>query len=80
MKARPASATVTINCPFYGHALFANSLMPVRILLVDSGGNQCGLVTESRSPCIMQTIDWSACPRVKDMRIETPAGGLHIGV
>lgn len=69
-----------MNCPFYGRALFANTFMPLKVLLVDSGANQCALVTTYDSPCIMQTIDWRECPRVDDMRIETPAGGLHIGV
>lgn len=62
------------NCPFYGRALFAHMALPVKFVLLDTRGNQCAIVTDAHSPCWMeindQPVDWTVCPRVKDMRME----------
>lgn len=62
------------NCPFYGRAMFSNTVVPVKILLLDTRGNQCAIVTDRHAPCWMETsrqpIDWRECPLMKDMRME----------
>lgn len=62
------------NCPFYGRHLFARAnpeIGTVPFLLIDSHGNQCGLVTGAHSPCSMEiahaTPEWSECPRVSEI-------------
>lgn len=52
-----------------------NSLMiDPPFLLLQQGGNQCGLVTTKHSPCIMERgsepVEWSVCPLVRDARME----------
>jgi len=61
------------NCPFYGRHLVATPAAPhdgtpTRILLIDSQGNQCAIVTEAYAPCLFDfgrdpLIDWKLCPR-----------------
>jgi hypothetical protein len=64
-----------MNCPFYGYAMFRLGSMAgaFPFVLIPSHGNQCALVTDSHSPCILQTngdpVEWSVCPRVSDVRI-----------
>lgn len=62
------------NCPFYGRAMYAQMMLPLRFLLLNTEGNQCGLVTDAHSPCMLETggeeIDWRRCPRVQDIRME----------
>jgi len=54
------------NCPFYG---FNGMFGP----MLDSGGNQCGLMSGSYSPCAMemagQKPDWPTCSVVEDKTI-----------
>lgn len=51
------------NCPFYG---MRQARSRKALLLVDSGGNECAIVTTSYTPCQMETRgqapDWRACP------------------
>jgi hypothetical protein len=53
-----------MNCPFYGRSGF------VFPLLIDTLGNQCGLVVRSCSPCQMelnrQDPDWQSCRVIKE--------------
>lgn len=62
------------NCPFYGRALYAHMVLPLKFLLLNTMGNQCALVTDSHAPCVMEIdgreVEWSQCPRVKDIRME----------
>lgn len=66
--------TTTRNCPFYGRAMYAQMMLPFRFLLLNTVGNQCGLVTDRHAPCSLEIngeeVDWKACPRVKDIRME----------
>lgn len=62
------------NCPFYGShyvALGSGSTPPFRLL--NSGGNQCGLVTTSYAPCTYEVNrlmpDWRTCIRVEEVRL-----------
>lgn len=63
-----------MSCPFYGRALFAHMVLPVRFVLLDTKGNQCGIVTDAHSPCMMETngeaVVWEECPRMKELRME----------
>ena len=62
------------NCPFYGRAMFAQMMLPFRFLLLDSQGNQCGVITHRHAPCRMeiegQSVEWRECPLIKDIRME----------
>ena len=54
-----------MSCPFYGHAVaFVNGTHPV---MMDSGGNQCALMTGAHSPCRMEIggarPNWGECIR-----------------
>lgn len=64
-----------MNCPFYGHSMFFNIVLPPRFLLIDSGGNQCALITDAHSPCMLeingQEVEWRLCPRVREARMGT---------
>jgi hypothetical protein len=64
----------TMNCPFYGRALFAQMIQPFRFVLLDSQGNQCAIITDSHAPCRMEIeglpIDWKECPLVQHVRLE----------
>ena len=66
-----------MNCPFYGRQMYSAGMFPVQqpMLLLDTKGNQCALVTISHMPCFMesgmqQEPDWKTCPLVRDMRME----------
>jgi hypothetical protein len=65
-----------MNCPFYGRAMYQKGVIGAAIpfLLLDTNGNQCGLIADSHSPCRMEidgeTPDWRACILVKDIRME----------
>lgn len=47
------------NCKFYGHSGIMGELFP-------TGGNQCGMITDSHAPCQMEMEgmepDWGSCP------------------
>jgi hypothetical protein len=64
------------NCPFYGHTLYRNNSLIVSppFLLLDSRGNQCGLVTDAFAPCRMETnglpVEWRECPLMREVRME----------
>ena len=49
------------KCPFYGFNIILN-----RNLMIDTEGNQCGLIGDSYAPCQMEVHgdkpDWKACP------------------
>ena len=49
------------KCPFYGYHFSERAG-----LLLDNGGNQCGLITDGYSPCRMEIdglrVDWNVCP------------------
>jgi hypothetical protein len=64
-----------MNCPFYGCAMHTLSMQPLRFVLLATHGNQCALVTDRHSPCLLeidgQPIEWEACQRIGDMRPET---------
>jgi hypothetical protein len=50
------------GCIFHGRTLTA--LSPDAIVTIATGGNQCGLMTSSFAPCIMDPRpDWPRCPR-----------------
>ena len=54
-----------MSCPFYGHAIaFVNGTHPV---MMDTGGNQCALMTGAHSPCRMEIQgarpNWAECDR-----------------
>ena len=62
-----------LNCPFYGrHIGLLPSLgptwLPPRILLLDSVGDQCGLITDRTAPCGLEAcglaVEWRACPEL----------------
>lgn len=61
-----------MNCPFYGRHMYRNNslITDPPFLLLDSRGNQCGLVTSKLAPCMMERgnemVDWSKCPLLKD--------------
>lgn len=65
-----------MNCPFYGRAMYQTRLFlpPRPFLLLDTKGNQCGIILNSHSPCRMEiageTPDWRECVLVKDLRME----------
>jgi hypothetical protein len=67
-----------MNCPFYGRAMYQTGLIggPRPILLLDTRGNQCAIVTTSHTPCSMEVNgeepDWKACPLVRELRMEPP--------
>jgi hypothetical protein len=53
-----------MGCPFYGKSGVANHV------LIDTGGNQCALILESHTPCMMEVIlnqepDWETCPLIQ---------------
>jgi hypothetical protein len=63
-------ATIPPACPFYGLTLVLIATSPdtVRQLVsTPSGGNQCGLMTDSFAPCRMEVAghapEWRECPR-----------------
>jgi hypothetical protein len=62
------------NCPFYGRSMHALKMSPLRILLLDSRGNQCGVITDRHAPCGMEIdglpVDWQACPLLGSIRVE----------
>ena len=54
-----------MSCPFYGHAVaFVNGTHPV---MMETGGNQCALITGAHSPCRMELegdpAQWEKCKR-----------------
>lgn len=57
-EAKPVRNKKRYSCPFYG-------FYGGRGIFVDTKGNQCGLITESYSPCKMemnnQTPNWDKC-------------------
>ncbi len=61
-------------CPFYGfNGMFGS--------LIDQEGNQCGLITDSYSPCRMEvnekTPNWHECPHnTEENRRAIVEGGL----
>lgn len=65
----------TVNCPFYGRALYQQNGIdrPGPFLLMNTHGNQCALVRDAHSPCMLETvqhpIDWRTCGRVDELRV-----------
>lgn len=64
------------NCPFYGRHMIliaqgSVSLMPLRLILLDSGGNQCAITMDGYAPCLLEIegkpVEWSACKRVQEL-------------
>lgn len=56
-----------MNCPFYGRSLFRGT-DGAHPFFAGTAGNQCALITDAHSPCVMETIqgkppDWSGCVR-----------------
>jgi hypothetical protein len=49
-----------MSCPFYGYCA-----IPRQELLIESHGNQCGLISEAYAPCRMEIagehVDFHAC-------------------
>jgi hypothetical protein len=64
----------TRNCPFYGRALFSHMILPVKFILLDTKSNQCAIVTDKHSPCLLELnhedVEWRDCPLIKDIRLE----------
>jgi len=61
------------NCPFYGRSMqTALAVKPALFVLFDSRGNQCALVTDAHSPCLLEIegrpVEWRECPRVEAIR------------
>lgn len=64
---------MTLGCPFYAHALMPLLTSPGYFaplkwaLFPNPDSNQCALITDAHSPCIMQIDgtepDWAVCPR-----------------
>lgn len=53
-----------MSCPFYAHSLFPHDW----ILIENHRSNQCALITDAHSPCILEftfhrPADWATCPR-----------------
>lgn len=77
-----ADNTTKPNCPFYGrHATLVRLRYGASLSLVvrflDSGGNQCGLVTRAYHPCDLfverQPVDWRSCSAwLNTMHLELP--------
>lgn len=70
---------MTINCPFYGRIMYvqpnaAAFIEHLPFILLESKGNQCGLVRHGFAPCAREvcgdSVDWRECIRVKDIRLE----------
>lgn len=62
------------NCPFYGrHLHLGDRDNALPILLIDSRGNQCALVTTAFAPCRMEiagrAVDWAECPLIAEIRL-----------
>lgn len=63
------------NCPFYGRYLTIvigpREDPPFRLL--NTHGNQCGLVCTAHSPCALEIegkpVEWSECPRIAEVRL-----------
>ncbi len=64
-----ASWLMSENCPFYGIAIRVIHTGPC-VIAMESHGNQCALMTDAHSPCVMeisgQTVNWRGCPRNPD--------------
>ena len=74
-----ASWLMSKNCPFYGVAIRVMMTGPC-VIAMETSGNQCGLMTEAHSPCVMEisskAVNWSACPRNPDSRPSRPVPGF----
>ena len=64
------------DCPFYGRTFVQGRFVPghgtsraLPFALINSGGNQCALVTDGFAPCYLeieaQPVDWRQCTRVQ---------------
>ena len=58
----------TGGCPFYSASLHFERGVNHGGVLLNSGGNQCALITSAHSPCWMEVgesraPDWATCPR-----------------
>jgi hypothetical protein len=65
------------NCPFYGRALYSMATLgAARFILMDSKGNQCGVMTDRTAPCYLevngQPVEWRECSILKEIRMESP--------
>lgn len=72
----------TVNCPFYAHTIrkvpVDSGREPVWLRIPNPGSNQCALVTDAHSPCIMEVIakrtpDWEQCSRRPNGLVVGPA-------
>jgi hypothetical protein len=63
------------GCPFYGKSGIAN------FMLVDTYGNQCGLIVTAHAPCAMEmerlAPNAHECPLIVIMRDGGPVGEFH---
>jgi hypothetical protein len=54
-----------MTAPFYARTNWPQTIPPEFRVLVTQGGNQCGLIVESYSPCRMETaglaVDFEQC-------------------
>lgn len=71
-SASPNADRPARDCPFYG----CSGLAPRPGLLMATGGNQCGAITERHTPCVMeqggQAVEWWHCPVLDDRRLTLP--------
>ena len=71
-------ATAGMNCPFYGRSMYVSFSRGLSaglpFVLMDSRGNQCGLVCDKYAPCMLERdhepVEWRTCPLVKSARME----------
>jgi hypothetical protein len=72
----PKQDDSAINCPFYGRAYFegVRGSQNPPFVLYPSRGNQCALITDRHSPCVLAgeraPVDWRACLIVRHARAE----------
>lgn len=60
-----------MSCPFYGRAYFPQVACDPPFILLDSHGNECGLVRMAHAPCVLEIegkeVNWESCPRVDEV-------------
>ena len=66
-----------MNCPFYGYSMFRSGLREGHpFILISTTGNQCGLIVDAHSPCLLDVarapVEWRDCPLIRSVRLETP--------
>lgn len=62
-----AISLMSTRCPFFAHYLHLDPRISGGILIPNPNSNQCALITDAHSPCIMQLDDkqpsWRGCQR-----------------